>query len=260
MAQHVAAQKKGETRSRSRQVSTRAKAKAIRYMERCGLRPSTEGKIIGGSEIRQSPLARKEKRKGQETKASFAKPQRQTCRREVALEELCRHLILLCWFQHHYQRLFLAYQGQQKLLLLLYQQYMSASISSSGTLTPSTSSEPVATPSVPPPQMVLVMHQCQLHPCSMYPPHVCVWCVGRDRRDHRTLEFVPLTRAASIGRPITDLTRGLRCIYFCTQALPSGSMSPFMGRIREAISRTRVCEGAYPCRSCSRIYSVRNSS
>jgi hypothetical protein len=45
-----------------------------------------------------------------------------------------------------------------------------------------------------------------------------------------------------------------------TQASPSGSTSPFMRRIRAAISRTRVCEGTYPYRSCSRIHSVRNSS
>jgi len=79
-------------------------------MERCGLRPSTEKKV-GGSEIQQPPLASKEK-EGQEMKADFAEEfQGQTCGPKVALEELLRHLILVCWFQHHYQRLFFAYQG-----------------------------------------------------------------------------------------------------------------------------------------------------
>jgi len=60
-------------------------------------------------------------------------PQGQIWRQEVALEELLRHIVLVCWFEHHYQCLFFAYQVQQRLLFFLYQRYMSASTTGSGT-------------------------------------------------------------------------------------------------------------------------------
>jgi hypothetical protein len=154
--QQAAAQEKGEMKSRSRQVSTHARAKMIRFMERCGLRTPTGRKIRGGPEIKQPPLARKERKEEVRTKGDWMESKKQAWRQRIALEELLRHLILVCWFQHHYQRLYFAYQGQQRLLFFLYQQYMSTSASSSGTPTPSTPSEPVITPSIPPSQMAVV--------------------------------------------------------------------------------------------------------
>jgi hypothetical protein len=59
---HAAAQEKGEIRSRLRQISTRARAKIINFMEKYGLRSLTERKIIRNSEIKQPPLARKKRR------------------------------------------------------------------------------------------------------------------------------------------------------------------------------------------------------
>lgn len=49
MTQHTTAQKKGEMKNGSRQISTRARVKVIRFMERCGLRLSGEEKRMRGS-------------------------------------------------------------------------------------------------------------------------------------------------------------------------------------------------------------------
>lgn len=163
MTQHNVAQKKGEMKSRSRQISTRARAKMIKFMERCGLRPTREEKRTQDSEIKQPHQVEKGKvGVGEE-------PQGWTWRQQAALEELGRHLALVCWFHHHYQRLFLAYQVQQKLLLFIYQQYMSTTTSGSGTQGPSTPSEPAPTPSVLP-QMAVVMHPLPLPGAPGAPP------------------------------------------------------------------------------------------
>jgi hypothetical protein len=66
-AQHAAAQKKGEMRSWSRQISTHARTKMIRFMERYALRTLTERKIIGSSEIKQPPLAKRRNRRRRQT-------------------------------------------------------------------------------------------------------------------------------------------------------------------------------------------------
>jgi hypothetical protein len=77
---------------------------------------------------------------------------------EVWKEEFLRNLVFMCWFQYHYQRLLFAYQVQQRLLFFFYQQYMSATtVSSNDTKSHDTSSEPASTPTVIPPQTI-IMH------------------------------------------------------------------------------------------------------
>jgi len=163
MTQHIVAQKKGEMKGRPRQISTRARARRIRFMERCGLRPTMEEKRTQDSEIKQPHRVEK----GEVVVED--EPQRGIKGQQVAREELLKHLVLVCWFQYHYQRLFFEYQVQQLILFFLYQRYMSASTSSSGTQGPNTPSEPAPTPSVPP-QTAVIMHPLPLPGAPGAPP------------------------------------------------------------------------------------------
>ena len=176
MTRRNMAQKKGGTMNWPRQIGIRARSKMIRFVEGCGRKLSIKGKNMQDSEINQAPLEGQEtkavlqEKKGEPSRGESQQQKKAEDRQQVALREIVKLLITACWFQHHYQRLFLAYRVQQKLLFCLYQQYMSASTSSSGTQGPGTPLEPTSTPPVPPPQMSVVMHPLPLPGAPGAPP------------------------------------------------------------------------------------------